>query len=58
MNFDDYKRTINSVASCKPVEGWDFARMITLLEDVVLKLDHVEKQVDDAVDRITEALDE
>ncbi len=57
MNFNDFKRTINQVESCKCCDGWSFDRMITLLEDVVLKFDHVEKQVDDAVDRISEVLD-
>lgn len=57
MNFKEYKSTINLIESCTPVDGWSFDRMITLLEDVVLKLDHVEKQVDDAVDRINESLD-
>jgi hypothetical protein len=53
MTWDEYKQTINMIESCKPVDEWPFDRMITLLGDVVLKLD----QVDDAVDRISEALD-
>lgn len=57
MTFTEFKNTINLIESCKPVDEWSFDRIITLLEDVVLKFDHVEKQVDDAVDRITEKLD-
>ena len=57
MTFEEYKQTINLIESCKPVDDWPFDRMITLLGDVVLELDHVEKQVDDAVDRISGALD-
>lgn len=58
MDFKEFKNTINLIGSCDPVEGWDFNRMITLLENVVLKLDDIEKHVDEGVDRITEKLDD
>lgn len=57
MTFEEFKSTINLIESATPSEGWEWGTVITLLGDVVLKLDHVEKQVDDAVDRISGALD-
>lgn len=58
MNFTEYKNTINQVASCKPVDGWSFERMITLLDDVVLKCDEIEKHVDEGVDRLNKTFSE
>lgn len=58
MDFKEYKSTINQIESCEPCEGWTFDRMVTLLENVVLKLDDIEKHVDEGVDRITEKLDD
>lgn len=56
MNFTEYKHLIDITASAEPVDGWDFDRMITLLQNVVLDLDKIQKHVDDGVDNITKTI--
>lgn len=56
MNFTEYKSTINCIESCEPCEGWNFDRMLTLLNNVVLKLDALEAHVDDGLDKIDSKL--
>ncbi len=56
MDFKSYKSTINRIESCDPVEGWDFTRMLTLLENVVIKFEVIERHVDEGVSKITEKL--
>lgn len=57
MNFADYKSNINIIADCKPVDGWDFERILTLLKDIVLDLDAIQKHTDDGIDKINDVLD-
>lgn len=57
MNFQEYKHLIDITASATLAEGWDFDRMITLLQNVVLDLDKIQKHVDDGVGKITDILD-
>lgn len=57
MNFADYKSNINIITDCKPVDGWDFERILTLLKDIVLDLDAVEAHVDNGIDKINDVLD-
>lgn len=52
MDFNTYKSNINMIQSCEPCDGWTFDRIITLFQDVVLKLDNIQVHVDEAVDKI------
>ena len=56
MNFAEYKSNINIISDCKPVDGWDFERILTLLKDIVLDLDAIEAHVDDGIDKINDII--
>lgn len=57
MNFKEYKSTINTISDCKPVDGWDFERILTLLKDIVLDLDAIQKHTDDGITKINSVID-
>ena len=46
MTFRDFKSNINIIADCEELQGWEFDKILTSLQNVVLDLDKIKGSVD------------
>lgn len=44
MTWEQFKENVNNISDAKPIEGWDYVRILTLLQDVVLDLDKIQSK--------------
>ena len=57
MDFKEFKSNINGIESADELEGWEFDRILTTLQNVVINLDKIQKHVDDGVSKINDIID-
>jgi len=56
MNFKEFQSNINMIESADEFQGWEFDRILTTLQNVVINLDKIQKHVDDGIDNITKTI--
>ena len=56
MNFKEFQSNIDVIESADELQGWEFDRFLTTLQNVMLNLDKIQKHVD-GVDEITKIID-
>lgn len=56
MTFKDFQSNINMIKSADELQGWEFDRILTTLQNVVINLDKIQKHVDDGIDKITKTI--
>lgn len=57
MTFKEFKTNINIIESADELQGWEFDRFLTTLQNVVLDLDKIQSHINNGIDRINDILD-
>ena len=53
MNFKEFQSNINIIESADELQGWEFDRILTTLQNVVINLDKIQAHVEEGVDNLT-----
>ena len=56
MTFKEFQSNIAIIKSADELQGWEFDRFLTTLQNVVIDLDKIQKHVDDGIDNITKTI--
>ena len=56
MTFKEFQSNIDTIESADELQGWEFDRILTTLQNVVINLDKIQKHVDDGIDNITKTI--
>ena len=56
MDFKEFQSNIDIIESAEELQGWEFDRMLTTLQNVVINLDKIQKHVDNGIDNITKII--